>query len=73
VPAADTDGALPSTDCKTKVDGGATLPDSKVISPDTIPPPPGPAGKITQLTIAPLVGEAIRRNHCGESISELFV
>lgn len=31
------------------------------------------SGKVTVLSIASLVGEAIRRNHYGESISELFV
>ena len=40
---------------------------------DTLPFQAEPGGKILQLSIAPLVGEAIRRNHCGESISELFV
>ncbi|MBI5243535.1 MAG: ribose-phosphate pyrophosphokinase [Elusimicrobia bacterium] len=45
----------------------------ELIVTDTIPLPLEPAGKIVQLSIAPLVGEAIRRNHCGESISELFV
>jgi ribose-phosphate pyrophosphokinase len=30
-------------------------------------------GRVKVLSIAPLVGEAIRRNHYGESISELFV
>ena len=41
---------------------------------DTIPVPPEkrlPNMKV--LSIAPLLGEAIRRNHEGESISELFV
>jgi len=40
---------------------------------DTIPLAQEPGSRITQLTIAPLVAEAIRRNYCGESISELFV
>jgi ribose-phosphate pyrophosphokinase len=40
---------------------------------DTVPLPQELGSRITQLTIAPLVAEAIRRNHCGESISELFV
>jgi ribose-phosphate pyrophosphokinase len=40
---------------------------------DTIPAGPDPSGKIHTLSIAPLLGEAIRRNHCGESISELFL
>jgi len=30
-------------------------------------------GKFSVLSIAPLLGEAIRRNHCGESVSALFV
>ncbi|MBI3297963.1 MAG: ribose-phosphate pyrophosphokinase [Elusimicrobia bacterium] len=40
---------------------------------DSIPLPGGARGKVKVLSIAPLLGEAIRRNHRGESISELFV
>jgi ribose-phosphate pyrophosphokinase len=32
-----------------------------------------PGGKLTVLSIAPLMGEAIARNHQGKSISALFV
>ena len=45
----------------------------ELILTDSIPCPPHPSGKVIVLSIAPLLGEAIRRNHCGESISELFV
>jgi ribose-phosphate pyrophosphokinase len=45
----------------------------ELILTDSIPTTVPKGGKITVLSIAPLVGEAIRRNHCGESISELFV
>ena len=40
---------------------------------DSIPCQVPEGGKFRVLSIAPLLGEAIRRNHCGESISELFV
>ncbi len=40
---------------------------------DSIPCPWASPAKVTVLSIAPLLGEAIRRNHNGESISELFV
>jgi ribose-phosphate pyrophosphokinase len=46
----------------------------ELIITDSIPFRADPStDKITVLSIAPLVGEAIRRNHYGESISELFV
>ncbi|PIP82795.1 MAG: ribose-phosphate pyrophosphokinase [Elusimicrobia bacterium CG_4_9_14_3_um_filter_62_55] len=40
---------------------------------DSVPLRGQSSGKITTLSIAPLLGEAILRNHQGESISELFV
>ena len=40
---------------------------------DSIPVPVAKGSKITVLSIARLLGEAILRNHGGESISELFV
>ncbi|MBI5200654.1 MAG: ribose-phosphate pyrophosphokinase [Elusimicrobia bacterium] len=40
---------------------------------DSIPVDASRPGKVKLLSIAPLLGEAIRRNHEGESISELFV
>ncbi|PCI36019.1 MAG: phosphoribosylpyrophosphate synthetase [Elusimicrobia bacterium] len=40
---------------------------------DSIPPRGQESEKITRLSIAPILGEAILRNHRGESISELFV
>ena len=45
----------------------------ELILSDSIPLPGGAQGKIKVLSIAPILGEAIRRNHRGESISELFV
>jgi ribose-phosphate pyrophosphokinase len=40
---------------------------------DTVPLPPGKrAAKITTLSIAPLIGEAIKRIHRGESVGALF-
>ncbi|MBI4422221.1 MAG: ribose-phosphate pyrophosphokinase [Elusimicrobia bacterium] len=40
---------------------------------DSIPTPIPTPANVKVLSIAPLLGEAIRRNHYGESISELFV
>jgi len=46
----------------------------KVLLSDSIPCPlQGDDSKFKFLSIAPILGEAISRNHCGESISELFV
>ncbi|MFH1726399.1 MAG: ribose-phosphate pyrophosphokinase [Elusimicrobiota bacterium] len=45
----------------------------ELIVTDSIPLQRPPESKITVLSVAPLLGEAIRRNHRGESISELFV
>ncbi|MBI2361931.1 MAG: ribose-phosphate pyrophosphokinase [Elusimicrobia bacterium] len=45
----------------------------ELILSDSIPLPGGSRGKVKILSIAPLLGEAIKRNHRGESISELFV
>jgi hypothetical protein len=40
---------------------------------DTVPLPPGKRiAKITTLSIAPLIGEAIKRIHRGESVGALF-
>ena len=40
---------------------------------DTVPLPPAKqAAKITTLSIAPLIGEAIKRIHRGESVGALF-
>ena len=40
---------------------------------DTVPLPPGKQiAKITTLSIAPLIGEAIKRIHRGESVGALF-
>ncbi|MFA6091368.1 MAG: ribose-phosphate pyrophosphokinase [Elusimicrobiota bacterium] len=55
------------------LDGIAQSEIEQLIITDTIPFSPQQPGKIVQLSVAPLVGEAIRRNHLGESISELFV
>jgi ribose-phosphate pyrophosphokinase len=45
----------------------------QMILTDSIPCHAQGSGKIRILSIAPLLGEAILRNHRGESISELFV
>lgn len=47
----------------------------RVVVTDTIPlgQPAKSCGKITQVTIAPLIAEAIRRIHHGDSVSSLFV
>lgn len=45
----------------------------EVVVSDTIPlPPQKRLGKITTLSMAPLLGEAIRRIHTGQSVGELF-
>ncbi|RMH57622.1 MAG: ribose-phosphate diphosphokinase, partial [Candidatus Hydrogenedentota bacterium] len=47
---------------------------SEVIVTNTVPLEGGPAAdKITQLSVAALLGEAIRRIHFGESVSSLFL
>jgi ribose-phosphate pyrophosphokinase len=46
---------------------------SEMLITDSIPVHAPGATKLTTLSIAPLLGEAIQRNHNGESISELFV
>ena len=38
----------------------------------TPPPPPGCAGKVTTVSVAGLLGEAIQRIHNGKSVSSLF-
>ncbi len=46
---------------------------TEVVITDTIPLPPSKRiGKIRQLSVAPLIGEAIRRIHGGESVGALF-
>src|SRR5256885_10325355 len=48
-------------------------PITEVIVTDTIPLPPTADGsRITVLSVAPLVGEAVRRIHRGESVGALF-
>jgi len=45
----------------------------QVVITNTVPLPPGKCcDKIVQLSVAPLFGEAIRRIHTGESVSEIF-
>jgi len=41
----------------------------------TIPPLKGvtQSAKIKRLSVGPFLGEAIKRIHCGESVSSLFV
>jgi ribose-phosphate pyrophosphokinase len=49
-------------------------PINQLIVTDTIPlPPEKDVAKITVLSIAPLLGEAIKRIHRNESVSRLFV
>jgi ribose-phosphate pyrophosphokinase len=49
------------------------LADQEVVVTNTVPLPPDKRRpKITQLCVAPLFGEAIRRIHTGESVSEIF-
>ena len=48
-------------------------PIKQVIITDTLPaPPPTASRKITVCSVAPLLGEAIRRIHTGQSVGELF-
>lgn len=54
----------------------AALPVREIVTTDTIPIPPEKAarleGRLTVLSIAPLLGEVIRRAHEGRSVGELF-
>jgi ribose-phosphate pyrophosphokinase len=51
----------------------AASPIKQVVVTDTVPlPPEKRIGKIVQLSVASLFGEAIRRIHTGESISAIF-
>jgi ribose-phosphate pyrophosphokinase len=51
----------------------AESPIEKVICTDTIPVPPHKQfDKLVRLSVAPLLGEAIKRIHNDESVSELF-
>jgi len=46
---------------------------AQIVVTDTVPlPPERRRPKIVQLSVAPLFGEAIRRIHTGESVSEIF-
>jgi ribose-phosphate pyrophosphokinase len=55
------------------IDRLRAMPVKELVVTDTIPLLPHKRlPHITVLTIAPLLGEAIRRIHCGESIGELF-
>ena len=48
-------------------------PVKSVVVTDTIPPPPeGELSKVKALSVAPLLGEAIKRIHRNESVSRLF-
>jgi len=44
----------------------------RLVLTDTMPPPPTSSTKIERVTVAPLLGEAIRRIHDGRSVGELF-
>jgi ribose-phosphate pyrophosphokinase len=54
----------------------ADLPIKHIITTDTVPIPPAKMrpleGRITVLSIAPLLGEVIRRAHEGRSVGEMF-
>ena len=50
----------------------AASPLTQVVVTDTLPPPNEDHAKIEIVSIAPLVGEAIRRIHSGQSVGELF-
>jgi len=50
----------------------AGSPVKEVVVTDTIPLKDNPGGKITVLSIAPLLGEAIHRIHTGKSVGALF-
>ncbi len=55
------------------VDRIQASPIKEVVVTNTVPLPPDKRRpKITQLCVAPLFGEAIRRIHTGESVSEIF-
>ena len=45
----------------------------EIVSTNTLPPPQaGHSAKLTVLSVAPALAEAIRRIHVGESVSSLF-
>jgi ribose-phosphate pyrophosphokinase len=54
----------------------AALPLKRIITTDTVPIPPEKAsqlaGNLTVLSVAPLLGEVIRRAHEGRSVGEMF-
>ena len=54
----------------------AALPVTEFVTTDTIPVPPERVaqfgGRLTILTVAPLLGEVIRRANEGRSVGELF-
>ena len=54
----------------------ASLPVEEIITTDTVPMPPEKiaplAGKLKVLSVAPLLGEVIRRAHEGRSVGEMF-
>jgi ribose-phosphate pyrophosphokinase len=52
---------------------GAQSDISEIVTTDTVPLPPGKRlPNMTVLSVAPLLAEAIRRIHVGESVSRLF-
>jgi ribose-phosphate pyrophosphokinase len=66
--AAATHGVL-SRDAIERIDKS---PIEEIIFSDTIPVNASKSAKIKIVSVAPLLAEAIKRNHMGESISELF-
>ena len=61
---------------KDAVERLAALPIKQIITTDTVPIPPGKMklleGRITILSIAPMLGEVIQRAHEGRSVGEMF-
>jgi ribose-phosphate pyrophosphokinase len=58
------------------VDRVAALPIKEIVTTDTVPIPAEKAaklaGRLTVLSVAPLLGEVIRRTHEGRSVGEMF-
>jgi ribose-phosphate pyrophosphokinase len=60
--------------CGSAIEKIQKAPVDRLIITDTIPlPPEKQIPKITVLSVAPLLGEAVKRIHRNESVSRLFV
>ena len=67
------DGTVYFTDPSFGLEGMDDSPLRELVLTDTVPLPAGKRiAKITTLSIAPLIGEAIKRIHRGESVGALF-